>query len=207
MSKLREFTNLQELLDGLAEAARQRDSVSVRTVMSRVGQRSFGPLLLLAGLIVLAPIIGDIPGVPTVIAVAVLLLSVQLVINRQYFWLPRWLLNRSVSTNTLRTVVRRLRPLARFVDRFLRSRLPIFIRGRATLLAAAACMLVAAAMPLMEVVPFSANAGGAALTLFGLAFISRDGLMALIAFLISAFIAVLVIYAAVSLPEAVPGLK
>lgn len=198
MSRLREFTSLQELLDGIIEVTGQRDFVSVETVMSSVGQRSFGPLVLLAGLMVLAPIIGDIPGVPTTIALAVLLLSVQLMFNRDYFWLPRWLLNKSVPADTLRAVVARLRPPARFVDRWLRPRLTIFIRGQSTFLAAVACMLIAAAMPLMEVVPFSANAGGAALTLFGLAFISRDGLMALMGFVVCAFILGLPLYAAMS---------
>lgn len=32
-----------------------------------VGRRSFGPTLLLAGLVTLAPIVGDIPGVPVLI--------------------------------------------------------------------------------------------------------------------------------------------
>ena len=33
----------------------------------------------------------------------------------------------------------------------------------------------------MEVVPFSANGGGAALTAFGLAIVARDGLLAIVA--------------------------
>lgn len=207
MRKLDEFTSLQELLDGILEVARQRDFVSVQTVMSSVGQRSFGPLLLLAGLMVLAPIIGDIPGVPTIIAVAVLLLSVQLMFNRHYFWLPRWLLNRSVPADTLCTVVQRLRPPARLLDRLLRPRLPQLVGDQAIFLIAVTCILIATAMPLMETVPFSANAAGAALTLFGMALISRDGMMALIAFVISAFIVGLPIYTAISLPEPIPGLQ
>ena len=45
------------------------------------------------------------------------------------------------------------------------------------------CMAVAAAMPLMEVIPFSANGAGLALMAFGLAIVARDGLLALMAFL------------------------
>ena len=37
-------------------------------------------------------------------------------------------------------------------------------------------------MPVMEVVPFSANLAGIALTAFGLAVIAHDGLLALVAF-------------------------
>ena len=48
-------------------------------------------------------------------------------------------------------------------------------------------------MPFMEVVPFSANLAGAALAAFGLALVARDGLLALIAFLITAATAGLLI--------------
>jgi len=37
----------------------------------------------------------------------------------------------------------------------------------------------------MELVPFSANAAGAALTVFGLSLIARDGVLALIAFVLT----------------------
>ncbi|HAX11053.1 MAG TPA: exopolysaccharide biosynthesis protein, partial [Marinobacter hydrocarbonoclasticus] len=43
------------------------------------------------------------------------------------------------------------------------------------------CMAVAAAMPLMELIPFSANGGGLALMAFGLSIVARDGLLALVA--------------------------
>ena len=49
-------------------------------------------------------------------------------------------------------------------------------------------------MPVMEVIPFSANAAGAALTAFGLSLIARDGLLALIAFTFTAITIGLVAY-------------
>ena len=42
------------------------------------------------------------------------------------------------------------------------------------------CLLLAALMPLMEIAPFSGNAGGLVLLIFGLALIAGDGLMVLI---------------------------
>lgn len=47
------------------------------------------------------------------------------------------------------------------------------------------CMLVALAMPAMEVVPFSANGAGAALMTFGLGIVARDGLLALLGMVIT----------------------
>lgn len=45
--------------------------------------------------------------------------------------------------------------------------------------------MVALALPLMEFVPFSANGGGLALMAFGLAMIARDGVVAVLALVLS----------------------
>ena len=63
MSDTREATNLTELIHTMERMERENAQVSVDDVVHAVGRRSFGPLLLLAGLITLAPIIGDIPGI------------------------------------------------------------------------------------------------------------------------------------------------
>jgi hypothetical protein len=49
-------------------------------------------------------------------------------------------------------------------------------------------------MPAMELVPFSANGAGAALTAFGLSLIAHDGLLALLAFVFTAMTFGLVLY-------------
>jgi hypothetical protein len=72
------------------------------------------------------------------------------------------------------------------VDRLLRPRLTLFVTGPAVHVIAIACMAVALAMPVMELVPFSANGGGAALTAFGVSLVGRDGLLALIALAVTA---------------------
>jgi hypothetical protein len=101
--------------------------------------------------------------------------------GREHFWLPGWLLNRSLQSEKLEKAARVLRRPARFIDRLLRPRLQAFASQPATYAIAVMSLCVAAAMPFLEVVPFSANIGGAALAAFGLALISRDGLLALLA--------------------------
>lgn len=59
---------------------------------------------------------------------------------------------------------------------------------------AIAAILIAAGMPLMEVVPFSANLAGVALTTFGLALLFRDGLLALAGFVITGATVALIVY-------------
>lgn len=176
------ITNLEEMLDRIYESANEEGRVSLGTIVESVGDRSFGPLLLMVGVIMTSPLSG-MPGVPTTMGALVLLIAGQLLFRRDHFWLPRWVLRRSMEQSRVRRAVDWLRPLARFVDRWLRPRLPAFIRGISIYLISLVCAVIAAVMPMMELVPFSAHVAGLALTAFGLALISRDGLLALLAFL------------------------
>ncbi|CAM4316276.1 exopolysaccharide biosynthesis protein [Vreelandella rituensis] len=188
MDRPNEPADLEQMLDRLSDAEGSRDkTVRVRDVVASIGRRSFGPLLLFPGIITLLPVVGDIPGVPTVMAAVVFIVAGQLVLGRRYFWLPNLLLDRSVEKQKLHKAIKWMRPPAKFLDRFLRPRLTIFTKGIGTYSIAIACILIALAMPPMEVVPFTANGAGLALTLFGLSLMARDGLLALLAF---AFMAV-----------------
>lgn len=185
--------SLQELLDRIMEAADDRDQVSLGEIMEAVGSRSFGPLLLLAGVITVSPLSG-IPGVPTMMSVLVLLLAIQLLLPRKHFWLPQWLLRRSLPRDKLEKAMKWVRPPARLIDRLLRRRLTIFTNRAGMYAIAIICIVIAAAMPAMEVVPFTATGAGAALTAFGLSLIARDGSLALLAYLITVGILGVVLY-------------
>lgn len=181
MAEEQEVSDLEQLLDRIQDAARENEQVSLSTIMEKLGDRSFGPWLLLAGIITWAPVIGGIPGVPTLMAVVVLLISAQLVSGRHHLWLPRWVLARSLSRGKVEKGLEWTRRPARWVDRLLRPRLVIFVRGIGLYSVAVLCLAIAVALPPTELVPFSANAAGFALTAYGLALMAQDGLVALIA--------------------------
>src|SRR3546814_10319785 len=83
-------------------------------IMESLGTRSFGSFLMLAGLIVVMPLIGDIPGVPTLVGVIVALVSIQLLLGRKQFWLPQTMLKRSIEKARLdRELQRTDRPVSR----------------------------------------------------------------------------------------------
>lgn len=160
------------------------DPVTLEALLNSVGRRSFGPMILLPGLIVVAPIIGDIPGVPTIFAIVVLLTSIQLLMGAAYFWLPRWLLDRSMPRSRLLKALQWMHKPARFVDRFLHARLTWLVdNGASRYLIASMSLLVSLMLPVMEFIPFSATIGGAALVCFGLALVARDGLLVLLSML------------------------
>lgn len=180
MSTRGKVRELEDHLDRVAEAAGGDDRVSLEEILDAMEAVSFGSLLLVAGLVTLVPIVGDIPGVPTTMGIFVILGSAQLLIGRESMWLPRWLRDRAVKGSTVEKALRWLRPVARAIDRVLRPRLDVFVQGAATYVIAVITLLVGAVIPLMEFIPFSANAAGVVLTTFGLALMVRDGLLALV---------------------------
>src|SRR5688500_9271169 len=84
----RQAEDLEALLDELDRvAATEGPKVSVGEVYRAIGERSFGPLLLLAGLLGMTPV-SAIPGAPTTLAVITVLITVQLLFGRRTLWLP-----------------------------------------------------------------------------------------------------------------------
>jgi hypothetical protein len=197
-SKRDDAGSLLELLDQLNATADDGDTVSLDALMGAVGRRSFGPILVLVGLIILAPLVGDIPGVPTLMAVVLVLIAGQVLLRRKRLWLPRWLLDRSVASHKLKSAVKWLRRPARVIDRALRPRLTYLTQAVGIQMTAILCILIAAALPPMELVPFSANAAGIALTALGLALIANDGYLALGAIIICAATFGAVLYALIA---------
>lgn len=179
MSK--EVSNLEELIDQIKKADGQGDEVSFDDILDKIGRRSFAPLLLLAGIITVAPVIGDIPGVPTIMGVFVILTTGQLLIRRDHFWLPDWILKRSAEKKKIRKGMDWLEKPAKYIDKWLKPRLTVFTKDTGHLVIAAVCFVIALAMPMLELIPFSANVAGIAFILFGLSLITHDGILAILA--------------------------
>lgn len=192
MNKDQEITNLEQLLDRISEVGQPGSQVSWGAILDVLGRRSFGPLLLLAGLFALAPIIGDIPGMSAIVGLFVFLIAVQLLLGREHFWLPPFLLNRSVARDKLHKALQWLRSPAQFIDRLLQPRLTVLVEGVMVYAIALIALSIAMMMPVLEFVPFSANIAGVALTAYGLSLIAHDGLLALIAFVFNAIVVLLV---------------
>lgn len=185
--------SLGAVLDRLERVAGETDPVTVDAVLDELGRRSFGVALLVPGLVILAPLVGDIPGVPTMVAAVVLLSVGQLLLGRESPWLPRWLLERDAEAETVRKVVDGMRPAVRLVDRVVEPRLTALTGKVGRRVIAVVSVVVAAGVPLMEVIPFSANVAGVLLSGFGLALISSDGLLALVTVAVAGAISAVVV--------------
>ncbi len=184
--------SLRAMLDRLECLARRTERVSVQQMLNAIGRSSFAPLLLVPGLIVLSPV-GGMPGVPTAVALLVGIAAVQILMGRCRFWLPEWLLRRSVKGSFITRAIRFMRPLARASEVCCRSRMRWMTGTIGAKAIAALCLVICIAMPPLELVPLANTANGGALALFGLALTTRDGILTALALLLSVAAAVAIV--------------
>ena len=171
---------LEDVLDGALEAARDGE-VSVGDLADQFGSRSFGPVLVLFGLLALFPPIGAVPGVPIVLGAALLLFAVQFAIGRDRLWLPDRLERVSFDRERLEKADEKARGWLERLDKVFSERLT-FATGKVAERAAAICAVLHAFLMIpLEFVSLVAIPG-VALTAFGVGLMARDGLFMLIAF-------------------------
>ncbi|MFW7381328.1 MAG: exopolysaccharide biosynthesis protein [Oligoflexus sp.] len=183
MSENSEISNLEDLIDRLVQVCKEHEQVSVGMVLEATGQKSFGPMLLIPGLLAFSPLSG-IPGVPTLTGIMMLLITGQLLLGRSNFWLPQFLLRRSISRKKLQKALDKIRPIAVYIDRHLKPRLTKFTQGKAMYLIASLCLILSLVSPALEIVPFAISIVGAAVSIFSLSLISNDGVLAIISLLL-----------------------
>lgn len=172
--------------DGLADVfdelshniKRDSDLTGIRlgVLLSAVGRRSYGPLLLLIGLIAISPLT-VLPFTTTIAAAITLLIAGQMVLGLRRPWLPKRVLDIRVPRRPFFAFLDRARPVVDRVDGvMLRERwtfmtVPLFVN------AVALCVCVAAFVTYpLSLIPFAPLAPGLAIVWFGLGMTARDGL-------------------------------
>ncbi|MBR0652103.1 exopolysaccharide biosynthesis protein [Roseomonas terrae] len=173
--------SITDVLDKLDAASSSENEIRVRRLVEAMGDRSHGPFLFLPAVLDMSPI-GSIPGVPTVLAVVIIVFAGQLAIGRQHLWLPTFVAERRVSSSRLRKSVAKLRRAGRWMDRWFHGRLQAFTTEPFVRGAGFASLILALAMPPLEVFPFATTLVSAPIALFGVALITRDGALMLAAF-------------------------
>jgi hypothetical protein len=154
---------------------RKTDAHTIGTVVSDLGDRSFGWSIVLFALINLLPL----PiGANMVTSIPLLLLTGQMALGLRYVGLPDFIKRRRVPRNRFRGAVIRLRPLLRSIEKVIRPRRlwlfqPRAERGIGILLFAVSCALF---LP----IPLSGYIPAIALLVTSLGLVERDGTLVLI---------------------------
>jgi len=173
---------------GAVSKAGNRGDIVVADIVDALGRNSFGALLLVPSLILISPISG-IPGAPTFGAIVIVLIAGQMLIGRQTIWLPDFIRHRTIGRERMRKAIGTIKPAAAFLDRFVGRRLVFLVRRPFDLLLLIPCIVLAIAMPVLELVPMSSTVLASAIFLIALALTVRDGVVALIAIGATALVA------------------
>jgi hypothetical protein len=142
--------DLESLLDRVEQLTYTNGEVCLEDIIDVVGTRWFGPLLMVPGLVMVVPGVGDIPGVSALMGFVVLLVSVQAIFDRSTVWLPHWIASRAVSEAKVKRAIKWLRRPAVFVDNMTKRRLTWAVRHSSMYVIAATCILIAAMTPLLD---------------------------------------------------------
>lgn len=184
--------NFTSVLDHMDDKVRG-DKATVGNVIDAFGGRGYGPLLLSLALIELLPS-GAIPGVPTLLAILVVLVAGQLVAGRSAPWIPNKLRKKGFSEEKFNAARDKLRPYTLKMDKALKPRLGSLVSPLAQRLVGLVCVLLALTMPPLEVVPFASSIPSAAIGLLGVGLSARDGLFIALGLIMSAAAAAGVVY-------------
>ena len=166
------------------------DKVTLGDVLELFGDRSFGPVITLLGLLTVIPPLGGIPGLPMVVGVVVILFSAQIIFGRKHIWVPGFIRKRSISKDKLKKADEKAKPWLKRIDNLISERLEVLTNSWSVYIAAIVVTFLALMMIPLELVPFVAGTPGAAIAIFGLAFVARDGVLMLIGYAL-AIVAVL----------------
>ena len=164
---------LSEVLDAIATAGNS-DRISVGELADILRDRAFAALIILFAIPNVLP---TPPGTSTVLGLPLIFLTLQLTLGRQRPWLPAFIAGRTLARNDFRVVVGRLTPWLKRVERLLTPRLRVFVRPPVEYFIGAISLLLA--IILILPIPFGNMLPAAAICLFALAILERDGLFAL----------------------------
>ncbi|MCI0756146.1 exopolysaccharide biosynthesis protein [Teichococcus vastitatis] len=176
----RDVSGLTPLLDELGKAGEEDNGLSISDLLKKLGQNSFGPLMLIPALFIISPF-SAIVGFDSVMGILIALVAVQMLFGRKHIWLPKRILNLKIGRDKLEKILRFLRPVAHWTDKVIHPRLERLTKAPFSRVIAAICALIGFTMPPLEVIPFSNTAGAAVVSFLSLGITVRDGVLIAVA--------------------------
>ncbi len=175
---------LETLLDDAVKST-DGDTVTISALVCNFGDRGFGPLLVLFGLIAATPPIGGIPGVPTTMGVLTVIVALQILLGRNTPWIPDFISKRGLKSSKVEKARDKLSGFASRIDRLIGPKLEFIAGNNMRYVVAAMCALLGSIMPPFELFPFAAALPAGAIAMFGLSLMARDGVLMLLALALS----------------------
>jgi hypothetical protein len=171
---------LSEILTEIANDP-SRDQIAIATIRDAMGDRAFGALMFVFAAPNTLPV--NAPGVSVVLGLPLLFLSMQLLLGFSVPWLPRALVQRTVSRGRFAKVMQYVVPWMRRAERLSRPRWTWLAVGLAERVIGLWCAVLSVVLILP--VPFGNIGPGIAICVLAFALLERDGKAALSGVLVS----------------------
>ena len=155
--------------------------ISMDELMARFGGRALGALLFVFGLACMLPLP---PGATTIFGFPLLLLAPQLVIGGGAPWLPEKLRSRTMNTADLRKGLLRFIPWLQKVEAVSKPRLMLLFSPLGERAIGFVCTVLA--LVLILPIPLGNLLPAAAVCVFSLSLVQRDGFLALAGYALTA---------------------
>lgn len=164
------------------------EQMRLQDLMNGLGERSFGFVLLLFGVL---SAIAIIPGLATITAIPLLFFGLQMLCGYRTPWLPKSISERSFAKADLLAAIERAVPAMRWVETICKPRLQFLIGRLGERLLGLLVFILAVVIALPG--PGTNFAPGVAIAFMAIAIIERDGLL-VFAGVLASFVALYIGY-------------
>lgn len=178
MSDHPKAVRVSEILEQIA--ARPGRKVSVADLLDTFGDRAFGALMFVFA----APLVLPMPpGVSALLGAPLIFVTAQWMLGRKTLWLPKVLLNRTISKSDFRQLSVKLKPYLEKLERRLRPRLTFMYNPVGDRLVGLLCFVLALIVFLP--IPFGNMLPSLAIAAFAIGGAERDGVAAIVGWFIA----------------------
>ena len=184
---------ISERLDQLAANA-PTDTVTLSWVLDDLNERAFGLFLLFLALPCCIPFLY---GIPQIVALPMMFVSVQILFGRRSPWLPEKLGARTVSKDSLTGLAERAGPWLRRIEALSRPRLTALTRAPADRIVGLALVLFSASI--LVPLPGTNTVPGFAVVIVSMGLLQRDGALVILGSIIGTLWIGTLIFAGASL--------
>ncbi len=156
------------------------ERVALGDIVALMRDRAFGVAMAIFALPNTFPL--AVPGMSAILGAPLVLLSAQLMIGQTRPWMPAFLARRSISRSDFLIFVDRVLPILERAERLLRPRMLRLTSPTGERIIGVVCFLLSVILVLP--IPFGNLVPAIAISLLALALIERDGLAAILGYVV-----------------------
>jgi hypothetical protein len=168
------YTPISASLCEIIKLAKSPGGITLRQCLDLLGEKSILLVMLICALINSLPFSG-IPGVSTITGIPITLLGISLIFSTDRTWLPKRVADYHLKPGRMLTLLERLVPFLRRLDRIIRQRL--LVLSRPPVLNMIGGVIVIMGLMLALPLPLTNFPIGICLSLLAIGLITRDGVV------------------------------